>query len=93
MGASLTYFSSPPPSPLLPSPQSRPPLQVEVGVEEERRGVGEEAEGECCVEGLLELLLLLLLVLELSVVHIDGVRESAMGSLPGGGHRSSLSYF
>jgi hypothetical protein len=26
------------------------------------------------------------------VVHVDGVRESAIGSLPGGGHRSSLSY-
>ena len=62
-----------------------------------------EAEGERCVEGLLELLLQLLLVLELllllllvlghSVVHVDGVKESAMGGLPGGGHRSSLSCF
>jgi hypothetical protein len=44
------------------------------------------------VVGLLELLLLLLLVLELTVVLIDGVREFSMGCLPGGGHRSSISY-
>ena len=43
--------------------------------------------------GLLELLLLLLLVLELLVVLIDGVREFTMDSLPGEGHRSSISYF
>ena len=42
---------------------------------------------------ILELLLLLLLVLELSVVLIDRVREFTMDSLPGGGHRLSISYF
>ena len=43
--------------------------------------------------GLLGLLLLLLLELELSVGLLGGVREFAMGSLPGGGHRSSLFYY
>ena len=53
------------------------------------RGAGEGSEGDRCVVGLLELLLLLL-VLELTLLLIDGVREFSVGCLPGLGASLTL---